>query len=52
MAFLGICLIVAMLARVTADWTDTYFVHLAWAAGAWLMGTAVWLAFVAAKLRG
>jgi hypothetical protein len=49
-AFLGIAMLVAMVARVTADWTDTYFTHLGWAAGAWLAGTVVWLAFVAARL--
>jgi uncharacterized protein involved in response to NO len=51
-AFLGIAMLVAMLARVTADWTDSYFAHLGWAAGTWLAGTAVWLVFVATKLRG
>ena len=51
-AVLGVAVVVAMLARVSADWTDSYFVHLGWAAGVWLAGTAVWLAFVAAKLRG
>lgn len=51
-AFLGIAVMVAMVARVTADWTDSYFVHLGWAAGSWLTGTAVWLLFVVAKLRG
>lgn len=50
-AVLGVAVLLAMLARVTADWTDTYFTHIGWAAGAWLAGKAWWLVFIAAKLR-
>jgi uncharacterized protein involved in response to NO len=48
--FLGATLVLAMLARVAADWSDTYFDHLGWAAGLWLAGTAVWLAFLGPRL--
>ncbi len=49
-AFVGGALIVAMLARVTADWSDTYFAHLGWAAATWLAGAGVWLAFIGPKV--
>ncbi len=45
-------LILAMLGRVTADWTATYFPHLGAAAAAWLVGTAAWLAFLGPRLLG
>jgi len=40
----------ALAARVAADWSDTYFDHLAWAAGLWIAGSLVWLAFFGPKL--
>jgi hypothetical protein len=46
----GIALLLAMTARVAADWSDTYFAHLGWAAGLWIAGTLVWLLFVAPRL--
>lgn len=49
-AFLGVMLLLAMLARVSADWSDTYFEHLGWASGMWLAGSATWLAFLGPKL--
>jgi hypothetical protein len=33
----------AMVGRLMADVTDTYFEHLAWAGGLWIAGTAVWV---------
>lgn len=50
MIALGVTFVLAMLARVAADASDTYFAHLGWAAGAWLVGSAVWLAYFAPKL--
>jgi hypothetical protein len=41
-----------MLARVAADLSHTYFDHLGWAAGLWLAGSAVWLAFLGPRLLG
>jgi uncharacterized protein involved in response to NO len=46
----GIALLLAMLARVAADLSHTYFAHLGWAAAMWIAGTLVWLAFVAPRL--
>jgi len=40
----------ATLARVAADASGAYFVHLGWAAGLWLLGSAAWLAVVGPKL--
>jgi hypothetical protein len=39
-----------MFARLAADASNTYFDHLAWAAGSWLIGSAVWLAFLGPQL--
>jgi uncharacterized protein involved in response to NO len=50
-AFLAAMLALALLARVAADWSESYFEHLGWAAACWLAGTAVWLGFVGPKLR-
>jgi len=50
LVFLGTMIILAMLARLTADWSDTYFEHLGWASGAWLLASAAWLAFLGPKL--
>ena len=49
-ALMGLGLLLAMLGRVVADWSDTYFEHLGAAALAWLLGSAAWLAFVAPKM--
>jgi hypothetical protein len=43
-------ILVAMAARVAADWSDTYFAHLGWAAAAWIAASAIWLAYVGPKL--
>jgi uncharacterized protein involved in response to NO len=40
----------ALLARLVADWSDTYFAHLASASAAWILGSLVWLGFVARGL--
>lgn len=47
---LGVAFGVALLARVAADWSDSYFAHLGWAAAAWLAGSAAWLAFLGGRL--
>jgi uncharacterized protein involved in response to NO len=49
-AVLGGSLLLALGARFVADWSDTYFEHLGWAAACWLVGTTVWLGFVVPKL--
>ncbi|MGH7742914.1 MAG: NnrS family protein [Candidatus Eiseniibacteriota bacterium] len=49
-AVLGGALLLALLARLAADVSETYFVHLGWAAAVWLLGSAVWLAFLGPKL--
>jgi uncharacterized protein involved in response to NO len=48
--FLAAMLGLALLARVAADWSESYFEHLGWAAACWLAGTAVWLGFIGPKL--
>ena len=47
---LGVTFVLAMLARVAADASHTYFAHLGWAAGTWIAGSAIWLAFLGPKL--
>ena len=47
---LGVSFLLAMLARVAADASQTYFAHLGWAAGVWIAGSVVWLAFLAPNL--
>ena len=47
---LAIGLLLAMAARVAADWSETYFLHLGWAAGAWIAGSAIWLVYIGPKL--
>lgn len=47
---LGAAFIVALLARLAADASNTYFIHLGWAAAVWILGSAVWLGFFAPKL--
>jgi uncharacterized protein involved in response to NO len=44
---LAIAFLLALMARLAADMSDTYFDHLAWASAMWLIGSAVWLAFLA-----
>ena len=51
-AALGATVLLAMLARVAADLSDTYFDHIGWAAGLWLAGSVVWLAFLGPRLLG
>ena len=48
-AALGIAFAIALLTRVAADASDTYFTHLGWAAGIWIAGSGIWLAFLAPK---
>ena len=47
---LGAAVLIALCARLAADYSDTYFVHLGWAAAAWILGSAVWLIFFGSKL--
>lgn len=49
---LGVTFGLALLARLAADASDTYFGHLGWAAASWLAGSAIWLAFLGPKLLG
>lgn len=41
---LAVGFILALLARLAADASNTYFDHLSWASACWLAGSAVWLA--------
>lgn len=47
---LGVTMVLAMLARVAADFTDSYFDHLGWASALWIGGAGAWLAFLGPKL--
>jgi hypothetical protein len=49
-AVLGVSFLLALLTRLAADASATYFQHLAWAASLWLVGSGVWLASLAPKL--
>lgn len=49
-AVLGVTMVLAMLARVAADVTDSYFDHLGWASALWIGGAGAWLAFLGPKL--
>lgn len=49
-AVLGVSFLLALLARLAADVSQSYFDHLAWAAALWLVGSGVWLASLAPKL--
>jgi uncharacterized protein involved in response to NO len=49
-AALGVLMVLAMLARVGADFSAGYFDHLGWAAALWLAGSGIWLGFVGPKL--
>jgi uncharacterized protein involved in response to NO len=44
---LATAIALALVTRLTADVSDTYFEHLGWAAAFWLVGTAAWLIFFA-----
>ncbi len=46
----GGLVIVALLGRTAADVSHTYYQHLSSAAAAWIVGSAVWLAFLGPKL--
>ncbi len=46
----GIGILVAMLGRVVADWSATYFQHLGAAGAAWIVGSAAWLFYLGPKL--
>jgi uncharacterized protein involved in response to NO len=47
---LGVTIVLAMIARVAADLSNTYFDHVGWAAALWLVGSGAWLAFLGPKL--
>lgn len=49
-ALLGGFLLLAMLTRLVADFSDDYFLHLAAAALFWLIGSAIWLVFLGPRL--
>ena len=43
-------LLLALTARVIADWSESYFDHIGWAAAFWIVGTTIWLAYLGPKL--
>jgi len=47
---LGVAFALAMAARLAADASNTYFVHLGWASAMWIAGSAVWLIFLGPRL--
>lgn len=47
---LGAAFVLAMVARLAADASETYFAHLGWAAALWILGSAAWLAFFGPRL--
>jgi uncharacterized protein involved in response to NO len=47
---LGALLLLALLTRLVADVSDAYFLHLTVAALLWLIGAAIWLAFLGPHL--
>lgn len=47
---LGAAFMIALFARFAADASNTYFLHLGWAAVVWILGSAVWLIFFGPKL--
>jgi len=49
---MGLGMVLAMAARVAADMSDTYFAHLGWAAGVWIVGSLIWLGYIGPKLLG
>jgi hypothetical protein len=46
----GAGILVALLARVVADWSDSYFAHVGAAVASWLIGTIAWLALLGPSL--
>jgi uncharacterized protein involved in response to NO len=50
LVILGASFALALAARLAADFSDSYFDHLGWAAGCWLFGSAAWLLFLAPRL--
>ncbi len=49
-AVLGGTVLLAAVARVAADMSNTYFAHVGWAAALWLVGSGTWLGFLGPKL--
>jgi uncharacterized protein involved in response to NO len=47
---MGAGIVLAMLGRIVADWSASYFSHLGVAAFAWLVGSAAWLAYLGPRL--
>jgi NnrS protein len=47
---LGAAFLIALRARLAADASNSYYVHLGWASAVWIMGSAVWLAFFGPKM--
>jgi uncharacterized protein involved in response to NO len=48
----GAGLLLALCARLAADFSHTYFDHLGWAAGLWIAGTAIWLVDAGRRIIG
>jgi uncharacterized protein involved in response to NO len=48
--FMAVMLLLALLGRLAADASESYFGHLAWASVWWVMGGAAWLAFLGPSL--
>ena len=47
---MGAAFLIALSARLAADASNAYYVHLGWAAAVWIVGSAVWLAFFGPKM--
>jgi uncharacterized protein involved in response to NO len=47
---LGAAFLIALAARLAADMSHTYFIHLGWAAAVWIFGTAVWLIWLGPRM--
>jgi uncharacterized protein involved in response to NO len=47
---LGAAFVIALAARLAADSSSTYFIHLGWASAVWIAGSAVWLAFFGPRM--
>jgi uncharacterized protein involved in response to NO len=47
---LGTAFLIALAARLAADMSNTYFIHLGWAAAVWILGSGIWLAFFGPKM--
>jgi uncharacterized protein involved in response to NO len=46
----GVAFVLALLIRVTADASNSYFLHLGWASALWILGSAAWLVFFGPRL--